>query len=690
MDVVTVTRQDGIAVLCVDYPPVNALSVAVRKGLAEAIAEANADPAIRGIVIRAAGKTFIAGADIKELGQGLHLVSPTLREVQQLLENGKPSVAAIHGTALGGGLEVALTCTHRVALADARLGLPEVKLGLLPGAGGTQRLTRLCGPEVALDLCLSGRQVKAAEALELGLIDAIVPDLDRAPAAFLATAAPAPAILLRGDRLADIDQTLFDDARRTWSRKARGRDAPAEIIGAIEAACGLTGEEGLRAERAAFDRLYAGEQHPALVHAFLAERQAAKLPGAPDPSIPVISRAGVIGGGLMGAGIAAVLANAGIAVTIVDIDDAALSAARERIARLYAGSVSRGILSSDDAGAARARIGFATDYAALADIDLAIEAAPEIMDLKRRIFAALDAVAPPHAILATNTSSLDIDAIAAATSRPGQVIGLHFFSPANIMKLVEVIRGRASAPQALATGMKLVQRLGKVGVSVGNYDGFLANRTLQFYTGQAEFLMEQGASPEQIDRVAEAFGMPMGPVAMRDMAGLDVAALVRKVRALSLPPEERLSPLIEKMVEAGRLGQKSGAGFYRYDNGKRLPDPEAQAIIDDAARALGVERRSFDDDEIRDRLFLPIVNEGARALEDGTATRASDIDVAWINGYGFPAHRGGPMYGGMKHGLQRVIALADRLGAELGPRWKAADLLVRMARTGEDWRAAGY
>ena len=452
----------------------------------------------------------------------------------------------------------------------------------------------------------------------------------------------------------------------------------------------MQGAEGLVYERARFDELRDGDQHPALVHAFMAERQAAKLPWSDAPSPQPIGRAGVIGGGLMGAGIATVLANAGIRVAVVETDTEASDRARSRIDALYRTAVDRGVLSSEKAVAAHARIAFETDYDALEAADLGIEAAPEIMEVKRDIFARLDAVLPAHALIATNTSSLDIDEMAAATERPEQVIGLHFFSPANIMKLVEVIRGARSSPEALATGMTLARRLGKVGLLVGNCDGFLANRTLQFYTGQAEFLMEEGASPEQIDGVAEAFGMPMGPVAMRDMAGLDVAALVRKVRALKLPPEERLSPLIEKMVEAGRLGQKSGAGFYRYEGRKRLPDPETQAIIDAAARELGVARRSFTDDEICERLFLPIVNEGARTLEEGIALRAGDVDLAWIHGYGFPAHRGGPMYWGLKQGLGRVVALAERFGTEHGPRWAPSPLLRRLAETGGSWRDAGF
>lgn len=689
MTAVAYALDGDIAVLTVDYPPVNALSVAVRQGLGEGIDRANRDPAVRGLVIRAGGATFIAGADIKELAKGLHKVEPTLFDIQTMLEFGKPSAAVLHGTALGGGLELGLACTFRVARTGTRVGLPEVKLGLLPGGGGTQRLTRLCGPEFALDVILTGRQVGAEEALSRGLIDAVGDDASAVAVALLreriaAGQLPSP-VILRTDRSDGTAPQVFIDARSTWSRKARGRIAPAAIIDCVEAACVLGPKEGLALERDRFQHLYDSEQRRALMHVFLAERQARRLPDGIEAEAAAIGKAGVIGAGAMGSGIAMVLANAGIAVTLIDVDDAAVQAGLDRTRQAYAASVKRGVLTAEGAGAAQARIRGAVDYAALADVDLVIEAAPEIMEMKEAIFARLDKVTPPHALLATNTSSLDIDRIAMATGRPDKVLGLHFFSPAHVMKLVEVVRGARTSAPALATAMALTRQLKKVGVVAGNCDGFIGNRMLQFYTGQAEFLMEQGAGPEQIDRVARQFGMAMGPVAMRDLAGIDVSVLVRKVRALTLPPEERLSPILERLVEAGRFGRKTGKGFYRYEDGVARPDPAATAIIDQVSRDLGVERRDFTDEEIRDRLFMPLVAEGTRILEDGIAARAGDIDVTWVNGYGFPAHRGGPMFWGRSVGLDRVAAMADRLGQVHGRRWKPCALLNRLAETGDDW-----
>ncbi len=692
MTAVAYAVDRDIAVLTVDYPPVNALSVAVRQGLGRGLDRAEADPAVRGVVIQAGGGTFIAGADIKELSKGLHKVEPTLRDIQDRLQIGKPSAAAIHGTALGGGLELALACTFRVAEPGARVGLPEVKLGLLPGGGGTQRLTRLCGPEAALDLILTGRQVKAQEALDMGLVDAVADDRVAAAADLLRAAIdegrlPQPA-LRRADRVAGTSPDLFARARSEWAVKARGRIAPAAIIDCIEGACVLEPDEGLALERDRFMHLFESEQRRALIHVFLAERQARRLPDPATAEDPApVNRAAVIGAGAMGSGIAMVLANAGLPVVMVDVDQAAVDAGLGRIDKAYAASVARGALSANAAEAARERITVATDYGALADVDLVIEAAPEIMELKEAIFARLDAATPPHALLATNTSSLDIDRIARATGRPDKVLGLHFFSPAHVMKLVEVVRGAATSAETLASGMALARRLGKVCVVAGNCDGFIGNRMLQFYTGQSEFLMEQGAGPEQIDRVAREFGMAMGPVAMRDLAGIDVSVLVRKVRALSLPPEERLSPILERMAEAGLYGRKNGKGFYLYDGGSPRLNEDAAAIIEQVSSDLGVTRRTFSDDEIRDRLFMPLVAEGARVLEDGTALRAGDIDVVWANGYGFPAHRGGPMFWGRSMGLDRVVAMAESLGQVHGRRWKPCDLLVRLAETGEDWPA---
>lgn len=691
MTAVDYAVEQDFAVLTVDHPPVNALSVAVRQGLGAGIQRANADPAVRGIVIRSTGSTFIAGADIKELAKGLHKVEPTLRDIQSMLETGKPSVAALHGTALGGGLELALACTLRVAEPGAFVGLPEVKLGLLPGGGGTQRLTRLCGAVVALDLILTGRQAKADEALDLDIIDAIGEDRTATALSLLrdtidAGRLPGP-VMYRTNKTEGVSPDIFAKARSEWSRKSRGRIAPAAIIDCIEGACILQPDDGLALERDRFMHLFESEQRRALIHVFLAERQARRLPGSTGAAAghTAINRAAVIGAGAMGAGIAMVFANAGIPVVLVDVDQEAVDAGLRRADQAYAASVARGVLGETAAQAARARIEGATDYARLSDIDLVVEAVPEIMELKEAIFARLDKATPAHALLATNTSSLDIDRIARATTRRDKVLGLHFFSPANVMKLVEVVRGTETATETLAAGMTLARRLGKVGVVAGNCDGFIGNRMLQYYTGQAEFLMEQGASPEQIDRVALEFGMAMGPVAMRDLAGIDISVLVRKVRALTLPPEERLSPILERMVEAGRFGRKTGKGFYRYDDGVALADPEAIAIIEQVSRDLGVTRRTFSDDEIRNRLFMPLVAEGAKELQDGTALRAGDIDVAWVNGYGFPAHRGGPMFWGRSVGLHRVVAMADELGEIHGPRWKPCALLRRLAETGEDW-----
>lgn len=693
MSVVSTETAGDIAVVTIDSPPVNTLSVAVRTGLGEALTRANADAAIKAIVLRCKGKTFIAGADLGELAKGLNRQEPTLSALQTMLESGKPVVAAIHGAALGGGYELALTCAARVALADARIGLPEVALGLLPGAGGTQRLTRLCGPKAALDIIVSGRHVSAQEAQSLGAIDAIVPDLDDAAIAYArtlaATTPPAP-VIERTDKIASVDPELFAAARKDAERRSRGALAPAAIIDCIEQACTASPQDGLAFERAEFAKLNASDQRKALTYYFFAEREARKIPGLPkDVATQEINQSAIIGAGLMGRGIAIVLANAGIDVALVDADPEAAARGREEIGKLYAASVERGVLTGDAAAAAHARIR-ASGYEDIGRPDIVIEAVPEIMTLKRDIFARLDAITPPHTILATNTSSLNIDHIAASTGRPDKVIGAHFFSPAHIMKLLEIVRGAHTGPSAIATLMALATRLKKIPVLAGNCDGFIGNRMLQYYTGQSEFLMEQGVEPARIDAVAEAFGMPMGPVAMRDMAGIDVSVLVRKERIKTLPPGERLSPLQERMFEAGRLGQKNGRGFYRYEGRKRLPDPEAQAIIDAAARELGIAKREFTDEQIRDRLFMPLVNEGAKELEEGIAIRASDIDVTYVNGYGFPRLRGGPMHWGESIGLDKVLAMAEQLGADYGPRWRPSQLLERLVRDRASWRDAGY
>ena len=680
---------DGdVAVLTVEHPPVNALSLSVRQGLDEGLRRALADDAIKAVVLIGGGTTFVAGADISEFGTPNSKAPPRLQDIQAMLEtSGKPSVAAIHGTALGGGLELAMTCHARVAVASARVGLPEVKLGLLPGAGGTVRLPRLVGPQIALELITSGEHVSAARAHELGVVDAIVEELRGDAVAYArklaAEGAPTP-VIAREDKIRDVDVSIFEAFRKSIARKARGQVAPYKIIDCIEAACTRPAADAIAFERGAFDELLNGDQRKALIHGFFAEREARKIPDVPPSIEPLpVRKAAVIGAGLMGGGIAMVFANAGIPVKLVDVSREALAKGLGVIEKNYATSVARGSLSQDRMDRALSLIGATTDYGDLGDVDLVVEAVFEKMELKKEIFARLDAATPAHAILGSNTSSLDIDEIASATRRPDKVIGVHFFSPANVMKLLENVRGAQSSPETIATVMALGKQLGKAPVLAGNCDGFIGNRMLQYYTGEAEFMLEEGATPEQIDRVAEGFGMAMGPLAMRDMAGMDTSVLIRAIRRQTLPPDERMPPIVERLVEAGRIGQKNGKGYYRYEGRTRIPDPEAVSIIEAVSKELGIERRAFTDEEVRDRLFHPLVNEGAKELEEGIALRAGDIDVVWVNGYGFPAHRGGPMFWGEASGLERVVATARMLGEKNGRRWRPSPLLERLAAAGK-------
>jgi 3-hydroxyacyl-CoA dehydrogenase len=691
MSAVDYTIDGEVALLTVNYPPVNALSLATRQGLADALDQAESDASVKAVVVLGGGSTFIAGADITEFGTPNGMAEPRLHTLQKRLEAcEKLTIAAIHGTALGGGLELALTCKARVAVPSAKVGLPEVNLGLLPGAGGTQRLPRLTGPAIALDLITSGRHISASNALELGVIDALVDDLRVGAIDFarkaLAEARDFRPVSTRQDNVSHIDPKLFEDFRAKTAPKARGKLAPMAIIDCIEAACMMPIAEGLAYESQRISQLSADPQHAALKHVFFAERQARKIPGLPNDTTELpIRKAGIVGSGTMGGGIAMVFANAGIDVVILDISEEALAKGLNTVRKNYEISVERGSMPRAQADAALARISTTTDYGDLADIDIAIEAASEKMELKREIFTTLDKVTPPRCILGTNTSSLSIDTIAAATTRPEKVIGTHFFSPANVMKLMENVRGKASNAETIATVMALGKKLGKITVLAGNCDGFIGNRMLQYYTGEAEFLLEQGATPEQIDRVALAFGMAMGPCAMRDMTGMDVAFLVRTQRAKTLPEGERFSPIMQRMFEAGRLGQKTGKGFYSYQGREKFPDPDAMAIIEQVSRDLGIERRSFTDEEVSERLFVPLVNEGAKILEEGIAIRASDIDTVWVNGYGFPSHRGGPMHWGEQLGLAKVYAMSLETGKRNGPRWLPGKLLERLASEGKSW-----
>jgi 3-hydroxyacyl-CoA dehydrogenase len=685
-------RNDGVAVITIDHPPVNALSRDVRIGLMDAIDRAEADARVKALVL-IGERGFIAGADITEFGTPRHKEGPSLRALQDRLEGlTKPVVAALFGNALGGGLELALACHGRVAAPSARLGLPEVKLGLLPGAGGTVRLPRLIGPEAALDIMISGKPVSAARALELGMVEAVDAELlDVAVRHALHLAqSPLPAPLIaRADRIETVDPGFFDDQRKAIARKARGQSAPFKIIDCVERACTLPAGEALDAESAAFGELVSGDQHRALKHYFFAEREARRLPGLEAVSPLPIRRAGVVGAGLMGGGIAMVFANAGVPVTLLDRDRNAVDRGLEKIRANYDISVSRGSMKPEARDRALSLIRVTTDYADFAEVDIAVEAVFEDLAVKSDIFRQLDVATPAHAILATNTSALDIDRIAEATTRPDKVVGAHFFSPANVMKLLENVRGAKSSPETLATVMALGRQLGKIPVLAGNCDGFIGNRILNFYSTEAEFLLEDGATPEQVDRVAEAFGMPMGPLAMRDLIGFELSVKGRAARKQTLAPGERLPEMVERLLEAGRLGQKNGLGFYRYEGRNRIPDPDAVAIIRKQAAAVGAEPLELTDEEVRDRLFMPLVNEGARELEEGVALRASDIDVVWVNGYGFPAHRGGPMFWGEAVGLDKVLARAEAMAAKNGPRWAPAPLLRALVAAGKGWKDAG-
>lgn len=687
---------DGdIAVISIDHPPVNAINHAVRSGLYEAMARAGSDAAARVVIIVCAGSTFSAGADINEFGGPEEAREPRLPDLLRYIEaSPRPVIAAIHGTALGGGLELALCCHWRIARRDARIGLPEVKLGLIPGAGGTQRLPRLAGPETALEMVTSGRQFDMQFAIAHGIIDELVEgDLLTEAKDFarrvLAEGRPLRISRTLNEKVSDVDPGLFGKFRKTIERKARGQLALWKVIEAVEVACRESFEAGARFEQQAFNQCLNSPQHKALSYQFRAEREARRVPGIPLGVKPLpIRSAAVVGAGTMGGGIAMCFAGAGIPVQIIEKASDALQRGLGIIEKSYSVSVARGSLSQTAAESARALITPGTDYASVSRVDIVIEAVYEDLELKREIFHKLDQLANTRAILGSNTSSLDIDALAAATGRPEKVIGTHFFSPANVMKLMENVRGARTSPETIVTVMALGKAIGKVPVLAGNCDGFIGNRMLQFYTGGAEYLLEEGASPEQIDRVAEEFGMPMGPLAMRDLAGNDVGLAIRKARARSLPKEERLSPILQRIVDQGRLGQKSGAGFYRYEGRERIADPKVMDMVMQVSKELGIRRREIDDKEILARLFHPLVNEGARVLEERIAIRASDIDVVHVNGYGFPAWRGGPMFWSETIGLDRVRETAIVLGERFGPRWKPAASLQRLIMENKGWSDA--
>lgn len=688
-DPVRYSVQDGIAVIAVDNPPVNALSQAVRAGLAEAIARLAGDDQARAGVIYGTGRTFIAGADIREFGKPM--AEPFLPDVIAAIEAcGKPVVAALHGTALGGGLEVALGCHARVALSSAKVGLPEVTLGILPGAGGTQRLPRIAGAAAALDLITSGRHVAAVEALKLGIVDAVV-DGDDPLAAGLAHARRLAEGEATGRRSGEIDpgakdEALFADWRAKTKKSARGQISPLVAIDAIEAAYDLPFNEGMARERELFKELMASDQRAGLIHAFFAERAVAKIPEAEAASPREVASIGVIGGGTMGSGIAVAALNAGLPVTLVERDEASAERARGIVSKLLDDGVRRGKLSEARRDQILSRdFSTATDYSALAETDLVIEAVFEDMDVKKDVFRRLDGIAKAGAILATNTSYLDVNEIAAATARPQDVIGFHFFSPAHVMRLLEVVVADKTAADVVATGFALAKKLRKVAVRAGVCDGFIGNRLLNTYRKAADYMVEDGASPYQIDAALVAFGFPMGPFAVSDLAGLDIAWAGRKRRAATRDPRERTVGIADRICERGWFGQKTGRGYYLYEAGARRgsPDPEVEAIIAAEREAKGIVPRSFTDEEIVSRYMAAMINEAAKIVEEGIALRPLDVDVTMLAGYGFPRWRGGPMHYADRLGLDTVLAELRRLGAEDAFFWEPAPLLVRLAEEGK-------
>jgi len=692
-------RHDGILVLTIDNPPVNALSADVRRGLADAIQAAQDDASVQAVLLVGAGRNFIAGADIREFGKPPQ--PPALPDVCNAIEaSAKPVVAALHGAALGGGLEIALAAHYRIALPGARLGLPEVNLGLLPGAGGTQRAPRLAGAAAALDLMLSGRHASAEEALSLGLVDR----LDSGADALAAGLAYARELLAQGAAprrtrdataaLADraAAQAAIDAARAQVEARARGLFSPAKIIDAVQAALDQPFDAGLRTERALFLQCLDSPQRAGLVHAFFAERETAKAPETRAAQPRPLERLGVVGGGTMGAGIAVAMLDAGLPVVMVEQDDAALARGRARVEQVYDLLIKKGRLDAAGKAERMARYRGATSYDALADADLIVEAVFEDMDVKTAVFAALDRVAKPGAVLASNTSYLDIDRIAAATRRPADVLGLHFFSPANIMKLLEVVVGGRSAPDTVATGFELARRLRKVPVRAGVCDGFIANRILAVHRQAAELMMEDGASPYQIDDAVRAFGYPMGPYQMTDLAGGDIGWATRKRRAATRDPQLRYVQIADRLCERGWFGQKTGRGFYLYPDGARTgtPDPEVLAIIDAERQRAGITPRAFDQEEIQRRYLAAMINEAANVVREGIALRPLDVDVAFLYGYGFPRHRGGPMHYADQVGLPRILADIREFAPQDPHFWKPAPLLVELVESGRTFASLNH
>jgi 3-hydroxyacyl-CoA dehydrogenase len=681
--VTDLTREGDIALVTINSPPVNALSADVRNGLRDGVTQAAADPAVKAIVVICAGRTFIAGADISEFGKPAK--GATLPEIQSALEGGpKPVIAAIHGTALGGGFEMALMCHYRIAVPSAKFGLPEIKLGLIPGAGGTQRLPRLSGVENALEVILTGTPFSAKRALEWGVVDALADEgkLREGAIAFarkvIDTHMPLRRIRDLNDKIeaARGHPEIFDKVRRDYARRYRGFEAWQSALRAVKAALDLPFDEGMKLERQAFLDLIPTAQAQAQRYVFFAERKASKITDVPDdtPVLP-IERVGIIGAGTMGGGIAMNFLNVGIPVTIVEAAKEALDRGVGTIRRNYENTAKKGRLTQADLATRMGLLSPGLDLEALSACDLVIEAVFENMDIKKEVFRKLDAIAKKGAILASNTSYLNIDEIAAVTGRPENVLGMHFFSPANVMRLLEVVRGQTTAKPVIATVMQLARKIGKIAVLVGVCHGFVGNRMLSQRQREAQKLILEGAMPWDVDRVIYNFGLPMGPFAMSDLAGLDIGWSKETSKS---------STIREILCEMGRRGQKTAAGFYDYDEARNAkPSPVVEKIVLDFAAKKGINRRTISDEEILERCIYPMINEGAKILQEGIAQRASDIDIVWINGYGWPVYRGGPMFYADLVGPDKILAKLKEFEATMGADFAPAPFLEKLAAEGK-------
>jgi 3-hydroxyacyl-CoA dehydrogenase len=698
-EMVRLSVTNGVAVVTIDNPPVNALSPGVPDGISAAIQKAGPDPSVSAVVIIGAGRTFVAGADIRQLEEHAHgrgSGAPNLHNLLKQIEDcPKPVIMALHGTALGGGLELAMAGHYRVASPDAQAGQPEVNLGIIPGAEGTQRLTRLAGVAATIDMLVSGKPVRAPEALRLGIIDKIIEgDLLAGAIAFAIEASRSglrPKTRERQEKLGTLESNaeLFAAGREQARRTRRNMIAPLAAVDAVEAAVALPFDEGCRKEREIAEKCLASDQAKALMHAFFAERAVSKIPGiSKDTRALPIRRAAILGSGTMGGGIAMALANAGIAVVVKDADQQALDRGMHTLRQNYEASVSKGRFTREVMDQRLALIRSQVTYDGFESADLIIEAVFENMALKREVFADLDKIARPDCILATNTSTLNIDEIAAATSRPHMVVGTHFFSPAHVMRLLEIVRGAHTGPEVIATALALAKQLRKVGVVVGNCRGFVGNRMMLPYMREAHFLVEEGATPAQVDRALLDFGMAMGIFAVEDMGGIDLSWRVRQEYKELEKPGERVPLVLEKLYHLGRLGQKSGAGWYRYGTDRKpIPDPEVEALIEATAKEAGIPRRTISDEEIIERCIYIMINEAARILEEGHAQRAGDIDTIYLTGYGFPAYRGGPMWYADAAGLDRILSRILAFREEHGLSWEPAPLLRRLVADGTTFSA---